>query len=160
MVKSLDFTTSTLHLKTRTQRIDYEEQIQESLEELKQLQLPLEKSSFYCALVMRLSSLDLVSSLNMHLLAMKCTKLSELIVRSSTDNEHILSRILQSNQELRYIEIVQNRYIRGESLIHLSENVDTFVMERCRNVQSNLLCVVSQNFLVSLQLTVDLMTLY
>lgn len=114
--------------------------IEESLRYLKEIELPSKKSLLNCT-DPAISTVDLV--VNLHFLAMKCTSLNKLIIRSSTSDERILSDIFMMNKKLRHIEIYDNEYIRGESLIHLSENIHTFVVERCIIMNSSYLCAVS-----------------
>lgn len=61
-------------------------------------------------------------ALNAHLLDMHCRNLNRRMIRSTTNDEHILSRILMVNNELTCIMIDNNYYIRGEYLLTCLKN--------------------------------------
>lgn len=129
-----------------TEHIEYDNEFLRLHRNLKQLQLPGKsldiffppKYGLICPVVN-----TTMYSLNLQLLALEHKNLTKLIVQTSTHHEDILDRILMLNQELEHIEFHKNLAIIGESFIHLSEKIHTFIVENCRLVEPNFLRVVS-----------------
>lgn len=141
MVRHLDLRIPYLSFSIHNRRNDYFKLLQESFENLREAQLLSEKSVFHGHPDWMTFSFNL--TLNLHLLATDSRNLTKLVIGESTTDENTLSRILMFNQELRHLEIYNNRYITGMSLIHLPEKIHTFVIEKCYCLQSNYLCAVS-----------------
>lgn len=131
-----------LSLKTHAQYIDYEHRLQESFRNLREIQLSVNEALSECT-DRTGNQLDNAAFLNMHLLAINGRDLTKLIIRSLTSNECIINHILLMNQELKHIAIYDNKYITGESLIYLSEQIHTLVIERCNFLECHYLYTVS-----------------